>query len=164
MAIVLKMARPSSFSTHEDALPDPMLLEAGDQVAIVDNAFKGLVAYVYTVERTTRTQIVLQGSPTRYSRADGSAIGSGSASRKLMHVGHPAVLAAKQAEVLRRLKDKAAEVLGEKMTTSADRIRAARSLQTYARQAAERIELLDQQMAENQVEIDALRAEGSAEE
>lgn len=163
MAIILRMGRTSQFSGYEDALPDPMLLEAGDQVARVEIDFKGPVAYIYTVERTTRTQIVLQGSPTRYSRADGSAIG-GRHSQRLMHVGHPAVLAAKQAEVLRRLKDKAAEVLGEKMTTSADRIRAARSLQTYARQAAERIELLDQQMAENQVEIDALRAEGSAEE
>lgn len=157
MAIVLQVRQRSSFSSYEDALPDPMLLEKGDRVAIVDSSIQGAHAYVYTIERTTPTQIVLQGNPTRYRREDGAPVG-GRHSQRLMHVGHPAVLAAQQAEALRRLRVKQAEVLGTKMVTSADRILVARKLEMHARQALERIELLDRQMAQSQAEIDEMRA------
>jgi hypothetical protein len=161
MAVILQVRQRSSFSSYDDALPDPMLLEAGDKVARTETGFEGPQAYIYTVERITPTQIVLEGRGGRYYRSDGSAVG-GRHSQRLLHVGHPEVLAAQQADALRRLKAKQAEVLGARMTSSADRILAARKLEMYARQALERIELLDRQMAQSQAEIDELRAERGA--
>lgn len=157
MAIVLQVSQRSPYSSYEDALPDPMLLEAGDKVARTESAHDGLRAYIYEVERTTRTQIVLVGSPTRYYRKDGAPVG-GRYSDRLLHVGHPSVIAAQQADTMRRLKAKQAEVFAAKMPTSADRIMAARKLEMYARQALERIEMLDRHLAESQAEIASLIA------
>lgn len=162
MAIVLQAARRSPFSSHEDVLPDPMLLEAGDRVARTETGYDGLKAYVYTVERTTRTQIVLVDSSIRFYRKDGAPVG-GRYSDRLMHVGHPQVIAAKQADVLRKLRAKMTEIMTTKMGTGVERIKAARSLELYARQAAERIELLELHLAESQAEISAVLAEGRAE-
>jgi hypothetical protein len=163
MAIILKVGQRSSFSSYEDVLPDPMLLAAGDRVAVTDADHMGrLRAYEYVVDRTTEKQIVLVGSATRYYRETGAPVG-GKNSRRLLHTGHPEVLAAKQAETLQRLKTKMAEVLGEKMTSSADRIRAARLVQVLSRQAFERVELYDAQMAESLAEMEAVKAAGRAE-
>ena len=160
MAIILQAKAPSTFSSFVEAMPDPMALETGDRVARVENSHQGPVAYFYTVERVTRTQIVLEGGTRRYRRDTGSPVGDSYAQR-LYHVGHPHVLAAQQAMAARALVKKVAETLVAKLNDGAARAKACRQVEMFARQAAERIELLERQKEESLAEAAAILEEAN---
>ena len=157
--IILKKSRTSRWASYVEVFPDPSALEKGDRVARVESGYNGLTAYFHTVERTTPTQIVLEGSPTRYRRSDGTAIGDGSyGSRSLRHVGDPLVLNAQQAMIMRELAKKVATALGD-CKTSEERVAATRKAALLTRQAAECIELLHRQAEENAAQYAAIEEE-----
>lgn len=152
MAIVLKRQGSSS---RRDVLPDTAVLEEGDRVARVESSYSGLSAYFHTVTRVTPTQVVLDGN-VRYRRDSGLQVGDVYASA-LYHVNHPRVLAAQQNMIMKAFSKKSGELLKlPQGPTVQDRIKALRSVELHARQAAERIELLEHQARESAAEMESV--------
>lgn len=147
MALVMKRVRLGWSSDTYLAL-DAMALERGDKVAVVETAYTGNVVYMLVVQRTTATQIVMEGRNTRYRREDGGVHGQRHTNGKLLHPLDPEVVAAQHGMLMRALAKEVAERTVSRGKSAADYIKACREIELKSRQVAERIELMERQSQE----------------